>query len=70
MIIYLLVALLSWIMIALMLFHNSQAAFIDPRSNAGIAMALGFIYAVIWPIGLPFVYCMTGFAEHGIWRQK
>jgi hypothetical protein len=42
----------------------------NPRESVGCAVVMGLLYAVLWPIGIPLAWCMTGFAEHGWWRTK
>lgn len=73
---YLAGALISWFLIAGMLFSDYQAVW-DPsqaakyrRQDAGASIVIGAFASVAWPAGLPAMYCMTGFAEHGIWRVK
>lgn len=41
------------------------------KETIGIAIVLGGVFAAIWPIGLPAVWMITGFAHHGLkwtWR--
>lgn len=40
------------------------------REQLGVSLAAGTFFAVVWPIGVPLAWCVTGFAEHGIWRTK
>lgn len=76
-------ALASWAIIAGMYFHGAQAIWLMAdypetralagryyREHLGVSIVLGCFYAAIWPIGLPAAYLLSGFAEHGIWRQK
>lgn len=76
-IIYILCGLLSWSIVTPMMFHNLQGGHskferkISYRSNLGFTMIWGFVFGgLLWPIGLPTSYCVTGFAEFGIWTQK
>lgn len=66
-------ALVSWYYIAGMYFAEEQGSFPSiareiRRSTYGVSVAIGFLYALLWPVGLPLAWCLTGFAEHGIWR--
>jgi hypothetical protein len=70
---YVVGALVSWYLAAGMLFSQAQAKFLESanenfREDAGMAIVVGFFAAVAWPLGLPIMYCFTGFAEHGIWK--
>lgn len=64
---YVLVGLLSWPLIAGMLYPWYHA--IDCRSSwredAGTSVALSMVGVVLWPALLPAAYFITGFAEHG-----
>ena len=78
-IVYVFVGLISWCLVAGMFFSSQQAiaakycgrlgVLKDRRSNAGLSIALGTLFGAAWPIGLPLAWCLTGFAEHGVWRD-
>lgn len=40
------------------------------REALGMSIMLGAFYALIWPIGLPVAWLLTGFAYHGVWIVK
>lgn len=66
---------IAWPLLALMFFREEQGRFPhiasrDRREDAGFAIAIGACYALIWPIGLPLGWCLTGFAYFGIVRQR
>lgn len=73
---YILLGVGAWVLNAGMLFSAFQGEFPHDhkfnqrwrRQDAGMAIFLGGIDAVVWPVGTPVVFCMTGFAEYGIWR--
>jgi len=73
-VLYLIGAVLSWICITGWLFADQQGDYPtfgnkQARYDLGNSTALGFFYALFWPLGLPLAYCVTGFAQHG-WRLK
>ena len=39
------------------------------REEIGWAVMIGIIYGALWPACLPAAYLMTGFAEHGVWKD-
>ena len=74
---YVVIAMLSWPVIVGMVFHDAQSIWSGSiyrheywREDLGLAIAVGTVYAALWPIGLPLTYLLTGFAKHGIIRQK
>jgi hypothetical protein len=70
---YLLIALLAWPVNAGLLYADARMAFpglCSCREDAGEAVALGLIFALVWPIGVFMIFCLTGFAEHGIWKWQ
>ena len=73
-ILYLIGAVLSWVCIAGWFFADVQGEYPywakkRARHDLGSSVALGFVFALSWPVGLPLTYCVTGFAQHG-WRLK
>lgn len=74
-VLYLSVGLVAWPFAVGMFFHDAQGrrptiAAKTLRTDIGFAVAVGFLYSMLWPVLLPLAYCLTGFAEHGILRQK
>ena len=66
-------ALVSWYVIAGMYFAEEQGSFPSiardiPRSSYGYSVVIGCLYALMWPVGLPLAWCLTGFAQYGMWR--
>lgn len=49
---------------------NLAALAHERRDAAGYAVLFGVLFSLFWPVGLPAMYCMTGFAQFGILRQK
>lgn len=39
------------------------------REDLGFALILGVLLNVAWPLTLPLVWLMTGFAKHGVWSK-
>lgn len=71
--IYVVGFLVAWYLNSGMLFSSAQGQFKMiaakyRREDAGLAIVLGCVAAFIWPIGTPLAFCMTGFAEYGVWR--
>lgn len=63
------------VLAGLMLFRHAQGSFPEiaeetRRSDMGLSCLFGLASGMIWPLLLPAVFCLTGFAEHGIFRQK
>lgn len=72
---YVLVALVCWPVITGMLFRDTQGRWPTVaaemrRQDLGTATMFGLFFAAVWPMGLPIMFCLTGFAEFGIFRQK
>ena len=40
------------------------------REQLGVSILFGSLLAVFWPIGLPGMFLMTGFAQYGVFRAK
>lgn len=64
--------LISWVLIAGMLFNSFQSIGCEggyniksKRQDAGMAVFVGAIGVPLWPLMLPAIYCITGFAEFG-----
>ena len=67
-VVYIMVGLLSWPVIAGMQFAWMGKSVIESyRERLGDAIAWGFFYAVMWPLGMPAMLLLTGFMEKG-WR--
>ncbi len=71
---YIIGFLVSWYLVAAMMFCYSQGRFPtiaaqSVREDLGLSIAMGLLYSVFWPIGLPVAYLITGFAEFGIRRK-
>lgn len=66
----------AWPLNTAIVFHDFQSISTgvriqqNQRMDLGVAMWVGFVSAVIWPIGVPMVFCVSGFAAHGIWSQR
>lgn len=63
----------SWYLISGMIYSRFQFRYTIiakklRREDKGFAIVVGSLYALIWPIGLPAVWGLTGFAEFGIWK--
>ena len=74
---YFLIAVLAWPIIGGMLFHDMQSSYCRQesrveyyRSDIGLSIVVGFLFASIWPLGLSATYCLTGFAQHGVFKYK
>ena len=72
---YVIGCLVSWYLAAGMFFAEEQGSFpiiADKRrrEQLGFAVALGFLSSLFWPLTLPMAWCLTGFAQHGVWRVK
>lgn len=73
--VYLLIAALSWPLTSGMIFSDVQSictsgpgcSELYRRKDIGFAIFTGAFMAAVWPIGLPATFCMSGFAEHGLW---
>lgn len=72
-----LLVLVAWYFISSMLYNDVQSiGSVDfsksyRRADAGMSIMFGFVFAVLWPLGLPAAYLVTGFAEHGFfWRNR
>jgi hypothetical protein len=66
--------LISWVVCARLLYLDDMGFDksiglatnrIRRRQNLGMAVALSFLLALFWPLGLPMAICITGFAKHG-----
>lgn len=71
-VIYAIGAIASWFAISGWEFADSQARFPriakeNMRYDSGFAAMHAVWGAALWPIALPAMYCLTGYAEHG-WR--
>jgi len=42
----------------------------DRSSDAGISVLLGLFFSSFWPVGMIIVFCVTGFAQHGIMGRR
>ena len=68
---YALMAIGSWFLIsgweyADLSAHSPDLSVEERRRDAGFASAHALL-AFAWPITVPLVYCVTGFAQHG-WK--
>jgi nitrate/nitrite transporter NarK len=68
--VYLIGFFLSWVAITGMLFASIQARFPGQssrnlRQDLGVATMIGGLGGFIWPIALPAVFLITGFAQDG-----
>lgn len=71
---YLAVAAFAWWLNAGMLFAMAQSMWPKyaaqvRREDLGMSLFVGAMTAAVWPIGTPMIWCMTGFAEHGVWSK-
>lgn len=48
------------------IWEGSPRADRERRSNAGMGVVVGVLSGLLWPAFLPFIYCLTGFAEYGL----
>lgn len=72
------VAVVAYLLITGMLFHDVQHIWRDDpagmarerREHLGTSMLFAMVFASVWPFGLIVVFLLTGFAEHGVWRQR
>lgn len=81
---YVVGALVSWPLCSGMFYHDVQAISLrhydgvhelkwaaeSRRQNLGFAVVIGAFYAVVWPVALPAAWCLSGFAEHGVFSQS
>ncbi len=52
-------------------YHDSEACRQKEfRQSLGISVFFMFLLSPAWPITLLAIFCITGFAEHGVWRYK
>jgi hypothetical protein len=70
--IYAAMALVSWPLISGMVYSDMMYRYYTvttARREIGNAIALGGLASVVWPLALPGVFLISGFAEHGIWNS-
>lgn len=75
---YVIIAILiAWPLNTGMFFHNSQShlngyhrAEMMSREHLGIAIVQGAFFSIAWPVQVPIAFCMTGFAQHGVFSQR
>lgn len=73
MITYIIVGVVLWPALFGMVYHDLCATDRRPenrRENAGMAVIFATMGSLFWPVAFFFVFCMTGFAQHGIVRFK
>lgn len=76
-VLYVAMAIVCYPVITAMLFRRTQAIHdsdssrqTESRFEFGVCMVFAAFMSLIWPIGAVMAYLLTGFAEHGILRQK
>lgn len=73
--------LIAWPLNTGMFFHESRALWLSSGLPDDVieqrrlslfsnAVVLGGFYAVLWPLATPIAFCLTGFAEHGVFTQS
>lgn len=66
--IYIIGALLSWVANTGMFYADNLYQFGRSQSHRellGQTIIMGVIFSPLWPVQVPIVFCLTGFAEHG-----
>lgn len=74
---YLGVALVAWYVIAGWIYSDFRALWRGHpdlarkhlREDHGTSLVLGGLFAVLWPLGLPVAWAITGYAQHGCWKD-
>lgn len=64
--------LVAWPLNTGMFFHAVVATHPerDARRTLGTAVVYGAAFSLAWPIQVPMAYCLTGFAEDGVFEQR
>lgn len=50
--------------------YEMRRPILSRREYMGFSILLGTLGGMMWPLMLPLVFLTTGFAEHGIWKQR
>ncbi len=51
-------------------FRNEFKSLDDARQDAGMCVLFAAPTVLIWPLLLPMIFCLTGFAKHGMRGRK
>ena len=68
---YVVGALIAWVLNTGMIYadvERDEGGFLPSRARQelGLAVVIGGMGAVVWPIATPTIWCVTGFAYHGL----
>lgn len=73
---YVTIALVSWLLVSGWMFADLNTPSYswggspgrrETRNNSGVAVLIGSLLAAGWPLGVPFAFLLTGYADDG-WR--
>ena len=63
----------AWWLCAGLLFSQVRAVapnWCSARSDAGMALAVSLPLALLWPVGIPLAWLLSGFGEYGVWKDS